>query len=45
MDGIEKKLVPFVLGFAVGHWGLRWFMHVGYLAAVVAAFFMGKHFT
>ena len=44
MNDIDKKLVAFALGMAVGHWGLRWVYHGGYLALAVGAFFLGRHF-
>jgi hypothetical protein len=50
VDLIQKKedpikpLIPFILGLAIGHWGLRWFIHFSYVVMIFVAFFVGKHF-
>lgn len=43
MGELEKKAIPFILGLCVGHYGVRWFIHVGYLVGIAAAFLIGKH--
>lgn len=45
MNDIDKKVVAFALGVAVGHWGLRWFYHLGYAVGIVVAFIAGRHFA
>lgn len=40
---MSPKVVPFVLGLLIGY-GMRWMYHLGYACAVIAAFFLGKHF-
>lgn len=43
MKAVDDKVVPFVIGLALGFWGIRWFMHLAYLLLIVGAFFLGRH--
>lgn len=40
---MKDRAVPFLVGVVVGWWGVRWFIHFGYLAAVIAAYALGHH--
>jgi hypothetical protein len=40
---MNNKVVPFLLGLAVGHFGLRWIWHGSYAVAIILAFEIGKH--
>lgn len=44
MTVAKDRIVPFVLGLAFGFFGIRWFMHVIYVALIVGSFFLGRHY-
>lgn len=39
---MNNRAVPFLLGLAFGHFGLRWFIHAAYIVSIVAAFYLGR---
>lgn len=40
---MNQRVVPFLLGMTVGFWGVRWFVHLGWLTLTVVAFCLGHH--